>query len=131
MAEFWRKWTDELFLLMFRRGILESLRFYLKVFYFIVNLQSFALEIDEQLLDEIKLYRRDIEPEILPSKPSNIYILDNKIIAQASELMSRISLINKSIEVLHPGNTAQYGQIRAEYGVSLKHFIFRDFVHMH
>jgi hypothetical protein len=36
--------------------------------------------------------------------------------------MSRISLINKSIEVLHPGNIAQYNQQNTEYGVSIAVF---------
>jgi hypothetical protein len=70
-------------------------------------------------LDEIKTYRRDIEPEILSSKQNIPDSTDEKIIANASELMSRISLINKSIEVLHPGNTAQYNQQNVEYGVRI------------
>jgi hypothetical protein len=31
LAELWKQWTDELFLLMFRKGILDSLSIYGKV----------------------------------------------------------------------------------------------------
>jgi Fe-Mn family superoxide dismutase len=48
--------------------------------------------------------------------------------ASLEDLMSRISLINKSIEVLHPGNTSGYNQKNTEYNI--KDFNFR-FLYFH
>ena len=73
MAELWMKWTNELFLLMFRRGISESLSEYAKVCRVFLIHQSFVCDIGEQLLSDIQTYRRDIEPEIRPSKNLESY----------------------------------------------------------
>ena len=85
------------------------------------------VEISEQLISDVEIYRKDIEPEILAGMLDFCILIssqDNKIVAQAAEIMTRLALINKSIEVLHPGNTAQYNQLRAEYGVYPDKFVF-------
>lgn len=102
---------------MFRRGILDSLSFFSKVCV-TDNSKKYVCDIGDTLLNDTKIYRREIEPEILSSKHPKLKLLDDKIIAQASDVMSRISLINKSIEVLHPGNTGRYTQQNTEYGVN-------------
>jgi hypothetical protein len=98
LAHLWSSWTDELFLLAFRRGILTQLE---------SHCDSFTVDIPSEVVTECELYRKDIEPELLE---------DNKIVARAAELMARLASVNKSIEVLHPGNTAKYHEISLEYG---------------
>ncbi|KAJ3300584.1 hypothetical protein HK104_009919 [Borealophlyctis nickersoniae] len=99
VANLWSNWLDELFLLAFRRGILDTIEFHSK---------SFDMDIPPIVLGQSQSYRRDIEAEIL-SEP--------EVIAKASELMTAIAMGGtKGIEVLHPGNTTQYYRLPVEYG---------------
>ena len=55
----WNSWTNELYFLAFRRGILIKLN---------QHLNSFDTEVTEQLLVASEIYSKDIEPEILAGK---------------------------------------------------------------
>ncbi|KAI9327436.1 hypothetical protein BDR26DRAFT_940492 [Obelidium mucronatum] len=98
LANLWSNWMDELFLVAFRRGILDNIDFHAR---------SFEVPLPEGIIPKSAAFKKDIEPEILP---------ENDVIMKASELMAAISVINKSIEVVHPGNTTQYFKLPVEYG---------------
>ncbi|KAL5032977.1 hypothetical protein BDV3_001497 [Batrachochytrium dendrobatidis] len=96
--DLWSNWTDELFLLAFKRGILDQLNNYS---------MSFTVEIPS-LVDTLSMqFRADIEPEILP---------ENEVIEKAAVTMVSIAMVNKTVEVIHPGNTTQYYKLPVEYG---------------
>lgn len=42
---------------------------------------------------------------------------DQEIIDAASELMVTIAAVNRSIDILHPGNITQYFSLPVEFGV--------------
>ncbi|KAJ3329679.1 hypothetical protein HDU76_007401 [Blyttiomyces sp. JEL0837] len=98
LANMWSTWMDELFLLAFRRGIIDQIDYHAK---------SFQLSIPEKTLQESESFKKDIEPEMLS---------EGDIIAKATELMAAITIINKTVEVVHPGNTTQYFKLPVEYG---------------
>ncbi|KAJ3260903.1 hypothetical protein HDU77_001180 [Chytriomyces hyalinus] len=98
LANLWSNWMDELFLVAFRRGILDNIEFHAK---------SFDMPLPETIFESSASFKKDIEPEILSEK---------EVIMKASEMMASISVINKSIEVVHPGNTTQYFKLPVEYG---------------
>ncbi|KAJ3097053.1 hypothetical protein HDU97_005312 [Phlyctochytrium planicorne] len=68
---------------------------------------SFEQNIPNDVQDVADAYKKEIEPEILP---------ESEIIMRASELMAAIAIINKTVEVIHPGNTTQYFKLPVEYG---------------
>lgn len=98
LANLWGKWLDELFLLAFRRGIVDMLNHHARAFH---------LEISEQLYEEARPLFKDIEPENLT---------ESEILKKASDLMTTIANINRGVDVIHPGNTVQYFQLSVEYG---------------
>ncbi|KAI8837529.1 hypothetical protein BC829DRAFT_447634 [Chytridium lagenaria] len=98
LANLWTKWMDELFYVAFRRGILDTIHYHSK---------CFDVPISKEILDAVELYKKEIEPEILP---------ESDIVMKASELMAAIAIINKTVEVIHPGNTTQYFKLPVEYG---------------
>nr|KAJ3420559.1 hypothetical protein HK105_005531 [Polyrhizophydium stewartii] len=98
LSNLWSNWTDELFLLAFRRGIVDQLDFFAR---------SFSIEISPLVDSLIERYRADIEPEILP---------ESEVITKAATTMTTVAMINKTVEVVHPGNTTQYYKLPVEYG---------------
>ncbi|KAJ3220411.1 hypothetical protein HDU67_000078 [Dinochytrium kinnereticum] len=67
----------------------------------------FEVTISEDVVESAAPFRKEIEPEILP---------EADIIMKASELMAAVAIINKTVEVIHPGNTTQYFKLPVEYG---------------
>jgi hypothetical protein len=57
LAALWSKWLDELFLLAFRRGIVDMLHHHAKAFDSVIS---------DELSEAAKPYLKDIEPENLP-----------------------------------------------------------------
>jgi hypothetical protein len=98
VANLWSNWIDELFLLAFRRGILDKIHY---------HSQSFDVDLPEDLLSAAVTHKKEIEPPILP---------EGQIVSNASELMAALAIINKNLEVLHPANTTQYFKLPVEYG---------------
>ncbi|KAJ3041656.1 hypothetical protein HDV00_008933 [Rhizophlyctis rosea] len=99
VANLWSNWHDELFLLAFRRGILDTIE---------AAARSFEMNIPEAVLSAAESFRKDIEPEILN---------ETEVVARASELMTAIAVGGiKGIEVIHPGNATQYYRLPVEYG---------------
>ncbi|KAI8801190.1 hypothetical protein BJ742DRAFT_779542 [Cladochytrium replicatum] len=98
LATLWSNWLDELFLLAFRRGVLETI---------VAHSKAFTIDIPQTTKTGATPYMLDIEPE---NKD------EPEIISKASELMAAISVINKAVEVKHPGNTTQYFSLPVEYG---------------
>lgn len=98
LANMWSTWMDELFLLAFRRGILDSIEYHSK---------AFDITVPPKVLTDSAEFKKDIEPEI---------IQESQVIAKASELMAAVSIINKKVEVVHPGNSTRYFDLPVEYG---------------
>jgi hypothetical protein len=99
LSSLWGNWLDELFLLSFRRGIVSVLEFHSK---------SVNIEVPDLVKLMCNPFMTDIEMENFS---------DQEIIAAASELMVTIAGINRSVEVIHPGNTTQYFTLPVEFGV--------------
>ncbi|KAJ3403922.1 hypothetical protein HDV05_007450, partial [Chytridiales sp. JEL 0842] len=98
LSTLWTLFNDHLFLLSFRRGILDKLR---------THSTSFSNPLPNSILEKAEKYKREIEPPILS---------DSEIVERAGELMVSLSVVNKSVEVLHPGNTTSYFHLPVEYG---------------
>ncbi|KAI8930132.1 hypothetical protein BC831DRAFT_547026 [Entophlyctis helioformis] len=98
LSNLWSNWTDELFLLAFRRGIVDQLHYFAR---------SFNVEIMPIVNALSDRFRADIEPEILP---------ESEVIAKSALTMTAVAMINKTVEVVHPGNTTQYYKLPVEYG---------------
>ncbi|RKO92289.1 hypothetical protein BDK51DRAFT_24518 [Blyttiomyces helicus] len=99
LANLWGNWLDELFLIAFRRGILDAVSFHSK---------SFAVDIPVATMTACQQFKKDIEPEILS---------ETEVIAKASELMTAVAMSNvRGVEIIHPGNTTQYYRLPVEYG---------------
>lgn len=104
LSSLWGNWLDELFLLSFRRGIVSVLEFHAK-----------AVQVD--VPDLVKLL---VNPFIKDIETENFS--DQDIIAAASELMVTVTGINRSIDVIHPGNISQYFSLPVEFGVYVSLF---------
>ncbi|TPX65418.1 hypothetical protein SpCBS45565_g05200 [Spizellomyces sp. 'palustris'] len=99
LANLWTNYMDELFLLAFRKGILNNIEEHSK---------AFAMDIPPITLALSQPFKQDIEPEILP---------EQKVIANAADLMTAVAVTGqKGVEVIHPGNTTQYYRLPVEYG---------------
>ncbi|KAJ3053219.1 hypothetical protein HK097_004771 [Rhizophlyctis rosea] len=99
LANLWSSWHDELFLLAFRRGILDTI---------MGDSRNFEMKIPDEVLSAAESFKQDIEPPIL-SEP--------EVIGRASELMTAIAVGGiKGVEVIHPGNATQYYRLPVEYG---------------
>ncbi|KAH6563967.1 hypothetical protein BASA60_010499 [Batrachochytrium salamandrivorans] len=94
----WSNWTDELFLLAFRRGVLDQISYFAS---------SFNVEVSSLVETLSARFQTDIEPEILP---------ESEVISKATTTMETIAMISKTVEVIHPGNTTQYYKLPVEYG---------------
>lgn len=99
LSSLWANWLDELFLLSFRRGIIDVLDFHTK---------SITIQISEEVKKLAQPFMKEIDTENEP---------DHVIIETASEMMVSIASVNRAIDVIHPGNTAQYFSLPVEYGV--------------
>ncbi|KAJ3193575.1 hypothetical protein HK101_004586 [Irineochytrium annulatum] len=114
LASLWANWLDELFMIAFRRGILDTIDFHAK---------SFDMNLPQDMLAGLDSFRNDIEPEILPDTKEernlihySLRLAEQDVVAKASELMAAVAIINKMVEVVHPGNTTHYYKMHVEYG---------------
>ncbi|KAI9095273.1 hypothetical protein DFS34DRAFT_662809 [Phlyctochytrium arcticum] len=99
LANLWTNYMEDLFLLAFRKGILDTLDGHSKAF--TMNISPIALALAQE-------FRQDIEPEIQP---------EDQIISNAVELMTAVAVTgHKGVEVVHPGNTTQYYRLPVEFG---------------
>eukprot|EP00842_Homolaphlyctis_polyrhiza_P000256 jgi/Hompol1/1230/HPOL_003112-RA len=69
--------------------------------------QSFVVEFSPIVKTLIERYLADIEPEILP---------EQEVIGKAAMTMTVVAMVNKTVEIVHPGNTTQYYKLPVEYG---------------
>ncbi|ORX57722.1 hypothetical protein BCR36DRAFT_580278 [Piromyces finnis] len=97
LSNLWMSWQDELYLLVIRRGITETIKSFA---------QNFSIKVPLNDLENSERYITEIDPPILD---------ENTIINNASILMSSISQINKNIQILHPSNTTYFDKIHSEY----------------
>ncbi|KAJ3340612.1 hypothetical protein HDU93_006727 [Gonapodya sp. JEL0774] len=98
LASLWSGYRDELFLIAFRRGILDLLH---------SHSSSFTVTIPLEVLEKAKPLITTLEPSMID---------DEKITSSATLLMTVLTPINREIQVLHPSNTTSYHQIRCEMG---------------
>ncbi|KAJ3224253.1 hypothetical protein HK099_008709 [Clydaea vesicula] len=98
LSSLWINWLDELFLLSFRRGLIDVLEFHSK---------SFEALIPEKLKVASSSFLKDVEP---------VNLSEQEIIAAASELMVAVTSINRGVDIIHPGNITNYFNIPVEYG---------------
>ncbi|KAI8822053.1 uncharacterized protein EV422DRAFT_566477 [Fimicolochytrium jonesii] len=108
LANLWQNYMDELFLLAFRRGIVDTIQQHAK---------GFEFNIPNMLVTFSQPFRKEIESAILP---------ESQVIAKASELMVSLAVKGtKGIEIIHPGNATQYYQLPVEYGGFCPHTLIR------
>lgn len=100
LATLWYSWFDLLFLLAFRRGIVETL----------IGYSNFEMPITSIILTLSNDLMADIEPENLT---------EQEIIQNATILMKKLIPINSNIDIIHPGNTTNYYKLLVEFGVIL------------
>jgi hypothetical protein len=98
LASTWYSFYDELFLISFKRGIMETLQ---------KSSSMFEITITPILRTLAEGFKTEIEPEI---------VSDQEIINNALVLMTEIGMINKNADIAHPGNTTQYFKLPVEFG---------------
>ncbi|KAL7749010.1 hypothetical protein RI367_005659 [Sorochytrium milnesiophthora] len=98
VAAVWESYQDELFVLAMRRGIADFL---------LADTKACPVNVAEEDLEPAQPLVREVEPRPLD---------DKAIIAAATLLNHDLQEVNKHMEVMHPGNSAQYYKLPVEYG---------------
>lgn len=89
---------NELFLLCYKRGIADKLKF---------HAQAFSIDVPDIVRTLSDRFMAEIEPKTLE---------EPEIIESASKLMTLLAISCPNCDVLHPGNMTQYFKITVEYG---------------
>jgi Domain of unknown function len=98
VATRWTSLFDLLSRISFQKGIADKL---------VEHRKSFHASISALLINSSQPFFADIEPKIQS---------DEDIIKNAIEAISITALVNRKVEVLHPGNTTQYYHLPVEFG---------------
>jgi hypothetical protein len=98
LSTLWSSLFDLLFLLSFRRGIMDTL---------VTSAKSFEIPVSPILDILCNKFKTEIEPPILP---------EIDVIHKSTTGMTSLAMVNKHAEVVHPGNATQYYKLPVEFG---------------
>ncbi|KXS12612.1 UPF0704 protein C6orf165 [Gonapodya prolifera JEL478] len=99
LAALWTGYRDELFLVAFRKSIVDTMQH---------HAGAFAVTVPPDVQDKAKgLAAPPLEPAMVD---------DDTIATRATSLMTVLTPLNRELQVLHPLNTTAYHQIRCEVG---------------